>query len=70
LRGAVDKRSILDNLDTVLLALDEIIEDGIILEADHTSVVGRVQKGDDAPEQSLQQAWSNVSERFKNSLLR
>jgi len=71
LRGAVDRRSILDNLDTVLLSLDEIIEDGIILEADHTLVVGRVQmKGDDAPEQSIQQAINNVADRFKNSLLR
>jgi len=71
LRGANDKRSILDNLDTVLLALDEIIEDGIILEADHGSVVGRVaMKGDDAPEQTFQQAFTNVTDRLKSSLLR
>ncbi|KAF8342645.1 uncharacterized protein EI90DRAFT_3029743, partial [Cantharellus anzutake] len=36
LRNQLEKRSLLENLDMVLLCLDETIDDGIILETDST----------------------------------
>ena len=34
LRGLVEKRSVLENLDLVLLVLDELVDGGVILETD------------------------------------
>nr|GMD22493.1 coatomer subunit zeta-1-like [Ipomoea batatas] len=42
LRGNVDKREALENLDLILLCLDEIVDGGIILETDADIIAGKV----------------------------
>ena len=42
LRGQVDKKTMLDNLELVLLTIDEAIDHGHIMELDPTAVVSRV----------------------------
>lgn len=66
-RGATDKRTIIENYDLVTLAIDEIIDDGIILETDPVLIASRVSRAPaaDAPnmknidlsEQGLLNAW-------------
>ncbi|CAM0139977.1 Golgi-to-ER vesicle coat component [Umbelopsis sp. WA50703] len=76
LRHQVEKRSILDNLDLVVLCLDETVDDGIILETDSNAIVGRVSKPRldvaDIPlsEQSFIQAYQTARERLTSQLLR
>ncbi|XP_030020371.1 coatomer subunit zeta-1 isoform X2 [Manduca sexta] len=41
LRRNVEKRVLLDNLDAVMLAFDEICDGGVILDSDPTSIVSR-----------------------------
>eukprot|EP01006_Ploeotia_vitrea_P046291 TRINITY_DN67015_c0_g1_i1.p1 TRINITY_DN67015_c0_g1~~TRINITY_DN67015_c0_g1_i1.p1 ORF type:complete len:198 (-),score=120.30 TRINITY_DN67015_c0_g1_i1:79-627(-) len=72
LRGQVDKRTVVDNLDYLLLAIDEIIDDGLILETDSTLVTNRVtMKGaeKDVPlsEQSFSQALQSAKDQFVQS---
>ncbi|KAH8554273.1 Longin-like domain-containing protein [Umbelopsis sp. PMI_123] len=75
-RHQLEKRSILDNLDLVVLCLDETVDDGIILETDSNAIVGRVSKPRldvaDIPlsEQSFIQAYQTARERITNQLLR
>lgn len=66
-RGATDKRTIIENYDLVSLAIDEIIDDGIILETDPVLIASRVSraptadtpnmKNIDLSEQGLLNAW-------------
>ncbi|PRW57894.1 zeta- subunit of COP-I complex [Chlorella sorokiniana] len=52
LRGAVEKKTVLENLDLVLLAMDEVVDGGLILETDPSTVATRVtmrQDGDGSP---------------------
>ena len=73
LRKSVEKKTLLENLDIVFLAVDEICDGGIILEADATSVVQRVAtKSDDVPlgEQTVAQVLQTAREQIKWSLLR
>jgi len=44
LRNQVEKRSVLENLDMVLLCLDETIDDGVIIETDSTAIASRVSR--------------------------
>ncbi|QRV84040.1 clathrin adaptor complex small chain [Ceratobasidium sp. AG-Ba] len=44
LRGQVEKRAILENLDLTLLALDEAIDDGIIIETEGPVIASRVSR--------------------------
>lgn len=67
-RNSTDKRTIHDNYDLVTLAIDEIIDDGIVLETDPVIVASRVSKApaQDAPnmknidlsEEGLQNLWN------------
>ena len=41
--AAIEKRSLLENYDTLLLAVDELVDDGVILETMASNVVGDVQ---------------------------
>lgn len=76
LRYQVEKRSIMDNLDLVILCLDETVDGGIILETDSTAIVSRVSKPRmdmvDIPfsEQTLMQAYQTAKDKFANQLLR
>ncbi|KAF2457369.1 Longin-like domain-containing protein [Lineolata rhizophorae] len=69
LKNSTDKRTIVENYDLVSLAVDEICDDGIILETDPVIVASRVSrppaqdvsmKGIDLSEQGLLNAWSNL----------
>eukprot|EP01036_Dinobryon_divergens_P028654 gene28654-37636_t len=42
LKGQVDKRTMLDNLELILLTIDEALDHGHIMELDSTAVVSRV----------------------------
>eukprot|EP00908_Phaeocystis_cordata_P009658 Transcript_20452.p2 GENE.Transcript_20452~~Transcript_20452.p2 ORF type:complete len:190 (-),score=96.07 Transcript_20452:1414-1983(-) len=42
LRTSPDKRTLLDNFDTLLLTVDELIDGGMILESDAAAIVNRV----------------------------
>ena len=42
LRGKVEKQTILENLELILLTLDELVDDGIILEIDPLAIANRV----------------------------
>lgn len=43
-RNTVDRRTLLENYDLASLAVDEIIDDGIILETDPVVVASRVSR--------------------------
>ncbi|XP_071040253.1 coatomer subunit zeta-1 isoform X2 [Parasteatoda tepidariorum] len=62
LRKNVEKRTLLENLDIILLAIDEICDGGIVLEADSTSVVQRVSvRSDDIPLGEQTVAQTNIA---------
>ena len=81
-RNSTDKRTIIENYDLVSLAIDEIVDDGIILETDPVIVASRVSrppvqditavKGIDLSEQGLLNAWEfgkmKLSERLRQGL--
>ncbi|KAF4123985.1 coatomer subunit zeta [Geosmithia morbida] len=64
-KQSVDKRTIIENYDLVSLAIDEIVDDGIILETDPTIIVQRVSK---APSQDLPTGRIDLSEQGVNNL--
>ncbi|KAI9800130.1 MAG: Golgi-to-ER vesicle coat component [Piccolia ochrophora] len=82
LKNSTDKRTIIENYDLVSLAIDEIVDDGIILETDPVIVASRVSrppvqdmtavKGLDLSEQGLLNAWEfgkmKLSERLRQGL--
>ncbi|KAJ1876895.1 Golgi-to-ER vesicle coat component [Coemansia sp. S17] len=79
LRHSVDKRNILDNLDMVVLALDEAVDDGIALETDPNVIASNVSKrGVDTidvslsslNEQVLLDVYKQAKERFNRSMLK
>ena len=76
LRGVVEKRAALENLDLVLLTIDELIDGGIILETDPNNIANRVTmrgaEGQDTPlaEQSLASALAIAREQLTRNLLR
>eukprot|EP00128_Syssomonas_multiformis_P016880 Colp12_sorted_trinity150504_noHs@9777 len=74
LRNQVEKRVVIDNLDGVLLALDEVVDEGVILEADAHLIASRVVlRGDnDIPlsEQTISQALQTAKEQLARSILK
>jgi hypothetical protein len=75
LRGAVEKKTVLENLDLVLLAMDETVDKGVILETDPATIAGRVaMRGADADipltEQTLSQAFASARDQLTKSLLK
>ena len=75
LRGLVEKRSVLENLDLVLLVLDELVDGGVILETDSGVIANRVSmRGADSEipltEQSFAQAIASAREQISRNLLR
>uniref|UniRef100_A0A6M2DME0 Coatomer subunit zeta n=1 Tax=Xenopsylla cheopis TaxID=163159 RepID=A0A6M2DME0_XENCH len=73
LRKNVEKRAVLESLDIVLLAFDEICDGGIILDTDPSSVVQRVAlRTEDIPlgEQTVAQVLQSAKEQLKWSLLK
>ncbi|GFY88694.1 SNARE-like superfamily protein [Actinidia rufa] len=75
LRGNVEKREALENLDLILLCLDEIIDGGIILETDANVIAGKVashsmDSGAPLSEQTVSQALATAREHLVRSLLK
>ncbi|KAL3836026.1 hypothetical protein ACJMK2_021479 [Sinanodonta woodiana] len=73
LRRNVEKRVLLENMDTVFLAVDEICDGGIILDSDASSIVSKVAvRSDDIPlgEQTVAQVLQSAKEQIKWSLLK
>ncbi|XP_069761028.1 coatomer subunit zeta-1-like [Narcine bancroftii] len=72
-RKNVEKRALLDNMEGLFLAIDEIVDGGVILESDSQQVVQRVAlRADDIPltEQTVAQVLQSAKEQIKWSLLR
>ena len=81
-RNTVDKRTIIENYDLVSLAIDEIVDDGIVLETDPVIVASRVSKapaqdplggkGIELSEQGLLNVWEfgkqKLAERMRQGL--
>ncbi|WAR63811.1 hypothetical protein PtB15_17B412 [Puccinia triticina] len=77
----VEKRAVLENLDLVSLCLDEMVDDGIILETDSVAIASRVSrpKADvgvgvnlsdiTINEQTIMQAFSNLRDKAAQKLL-
>ncbi|KAH1146866.1 hypothetical protein AAZX31_15G120700 [Glycine max] len=75
LRGNVDKKEALENLDLILLCIDEIVDGGIILETDPNVIAGKVasnsiDSGAPLSEQTLSQALATAREHLARSLLK
>ncbi|KAL7289657.1 coatomer subunit zeta-1 isoform X2 [Trichogramma pretiosum] len=73
LRKNVEKKAVLDSLDIVMLAVDEICDGGVILDADAHRIVHRVAlRNDDIPlgEQTVAQVLQSAKEQLKWSLLK
>lgn len=75
LRGVLEKRTVLENLDLVLLTLDELIDGGVILETEANVIANRVSmRGADGDtplaEQSFTQALASAKEQLTRNLLR
>jgi len=64
-KQSVDRRTIIENYDLVSLAIDEIVDDGIVLETDPTIVVQRCSK---APTQDVNLSRIDLSEQGVNNL--
>ncbi|ONM55593.1 Coatomer subunit zeta-2, partial [Zea mays] len=75
LRGDVEKRTALENLDLILLCIDEIVDGGIILETDANTIAGKVATNavdGSVPfsEQTISQALATAREHLARSLLK
>uniref|UniRef100_A0A0A1XK42 Coatomer subunit zeta n=1 Tax=Zeugodacus cucurbitae TaxID=28588 RepID=A0A0A1XK42_ZEUCU len=67
LKKNVEKRLVLDNLEIIMLAFDEICDGGVILDADPMSVIKRVDlRNDDIPiaEQTVAQVTNKINGLF------
>ena len=61
LRKNVDKKSLCDNMEVIMLAMDEMIDNGMIMESDPQQIVSRVAlRSDDIPigEQTVAQVMT------------
>jgi len=74
LRNQPEKRSVLENLDMVLLCLDEVIDDGVIIETDSTTIASRVSRprADTTDivinEQTIMSAYLTVKEKMQQRM--
>ncbi|CAH8381931.1 unnamed protein product [Eruca vesicaria subsp. sativa] len=75
LRGNVDKREALDNLDLIFLCFDEIIDGGIVLETDANVIAEKAGINSFDPnaplsEQTISQALATAREHLTRSLMK
>lgn len=61
----VERQSVMDNLSQVILAMDEICDNGLVLETDSNLVLQRICLKDDMAEQSMAQKIQSATEQFK-----
>ena len=72
-RKDVERRAVFDNLGVIMLAIDEICDGGIILEANADEVASRVAlRNEDVPigEQTVEQVINAAKEQIKWSLFK
>lgn len=73
LRKNVEKRVLLRHLDSAFLVVDEVVDGGVIMAVDPTSVADRiVMRGEDIPltEQTVAQVLQSAKDQIKWSLLK
>ena len=73
LRKSVEKKSLYDNLDAVLLTVDELCDNGILLETEPNTIAQRVSlKEAEVPytEQTVMDVVKSAKEQIKWSILR
>ena len=73
LRKHVEKHSLMRNLDSVFLVVDEIVDGGVIMQVDGNAVMNRVvTRGDDIPlgEQTISQVFQTAKDQLKWTLLK
>eukprot|EP00484_Ammonia_sp_Unknown_P014334 CAMPEP_0197054502 /NCGR_PEP_ID=MMETSP1384-20130603/43008_1 /TAXON_ID=29189 /ORGANISM="Ammonia sp." /LENGTH=179 /DNA_ID=CAMNT_0042487713 /DNA_START=8 /DNA_END=547 /DNA_ORIENTATION=- len=72
LKGTIDARGVIDNMDYVLLALDEVCEDGIIFETDGDNIASRVLMKDvqQIKQETLSTAAGVAYKRIRDQWLR
>lgn len=73
LRKNVEKSALLDNVDQVFLLVDELCDNGVLLESDSQTLATRVAvRHDDIPlnEQTVAQVIQTAKEQLKWSLLK
>lgn len=74
LKGDVNKRSLMENLDLVLLTLDECIDDGIVLAIDSQRIATRVAMrgktpGDAAPAATGEKTFTQALQSARNQIV-
>ncbi|CAB3978046.1 coatomer subunit zeta-1 isoform X2 [Paramuricea clavata] len=73
LRKSVEKKMLMDNLDVMMLAMDELVDGGVILDAEAASIIHKVAaKNDDVPlsERSVANVLQSAKDQLKWSLLK
>ncbi|VDK37934.1 unnamed protein product [Taenia asiatica] len=73
LRNNLEKKTLLDNLDLIYLAVDELCDEGIIMECDSSALASRVgikPEETSLSEQTVTQAMQAAREQIKMALLR
>jgi len=73
LKKNVEKRALLDNMDAVFLALDEVCDRGIVLESDPIAIANRISVRNDElqlGENSMAQVLQSAKEQIRWSLLK
>ncbi|KAL5109491.1 Coatomer subunit zeta-1 [Taenia crassiceps] len=73
LRNNLEKKTLLDNLDLIYLAVDELCDEGIIMECDSSALATRVgikPEETSLSEQTVTQAMQAAREQIKMALLR
>ena len=73
LGGGLEARALLENLETVMLAVDELVDGGIILETDPSNIANRVQMrgvegSQPITEMSTSQAISSITDQLFKSM--
>ncbi|KAA0190703.1 Coatomer protein complex subunit zeta 1, partial [Fasciolopsis buskii] len=73
LKRCIEKKTVLDNLDLIFLTVDELCNNGILMECDASALVARVgTRTEDIPlgEQTVAQAIQSAKEQIKLSLMK
>ena len=76
LRDQMERRVLLDNLDLIMLAVDELVDGGVILEMDPRAIASRVlmkgSDGDTTPisELTMAQAIASAKDQISKSFQR
>ncbi|WVQ76538.1 hypothetical protein IAR50_006208 [Cryptococcus sp. DSM 104548] len=74
LRGSVEKRNVLESLDLVMLAADETVDDGVILETDAAAIASRVSRPRPDTtdivinEQTLMSAYTSIRDKVSQRI--